>query len=443
MKQKKNVFPVLQPDAAGIDISSKEHFIAVNPERDDKPIRCFGSFTEDLYAIAAWLKECRVNTIAMEATGIYWVSLFLVLEECGFEVLLVNARHVKNVRGKKSDVSDAEWIRQLHSCGLLSASFQPDDFTRSLRSYMRHRKNLLQMASTHIRMMQKAMEQMNIKLQNLIADITGKSGRAIITAILDGERNPEVLVQLLDGRIKANREDVKKSLNGVWKKENLFELKQSYDMYQLYRAKIAECDDQIKDLVLQKSGPEQNNNGSAKKTAKANKNNLSFNAKQLLQQITGTDVTEIYGINDSNAMEILSETGFSMEKWPTEKHFTAWLNLAPNNKISGGKVLSSKVPKKKNRAGQVFRLAAFAVQRSKNPMGMFYQRLKSRLGVAKAITATARKIAIIFYKMIKDKVMFKPISIESYTEGFKERQIKKLERQARSYGLQLTPRLVT
>lgn len=442
MRKKRSAFPVIQPDAAGIDISSKEHFVAVNPERDDKPIRCFGAFTEDLHAIASWLKKCKVNTVAMEATGIYWLSLFLVLEEAGFEVLLVNARHVKNVRGKKTDMSDAEWIRQLHSCGLLSASYQPDEFTRKLRTYMRHRKNLLEMAATHIRMMQKAMEQMNIKLQHVIADITGKSGQAIIQAILQGEREPKNLVLLLDGRIKANRDDVKRSLQGVWKEENIFELEQSFEMYHLYRFKIIECDKRIKNVLLQKSGGEQG--GEPKKQyVKSNKNNLNFDAKEILQQITGTDLTEIFGINDSTAVEILCETGFDMNKWPTAKHFTAWLNLAPNNKISGGKVLSSKIPKKKNRAGQVFKLAAYAVQRSKNWLALFYHRIKSKAGVRKAITATARKIAVIFYKMLKDRVMFNPMNTEAYMESFKERQIRKIERQAKSLGLQLTPRFVT
>ncbi len=232
MKEKKNGLPVIQPDAAGIGISSKGHYVAVNPERDDEPIRCFGSFTEDLHAICRWLKEFKVQTVAMEATGIYWLSLFLVLEEAGFEVLLVNAKHVKNVRGKKTDMSDAEWIRQLHSCGLLSASFQPDEFTRTLRTYMRHRKNLTDMAATHIRMMHKALEQMNIKLQHVIADITGKSGMAIIQAIIHGEIDPENLINLLDGRIKASKEVVKRSSQGVWKEENVFEVEQSFEMYQ-------------------------------------------------------------------------------------------------------------------------------------------------------------------------------------------------------------------
>lgn len=440
MKGKKYGLPVIQPDAAGIDISSKEHFIAVNPERSDNPIRCFGAFTEDLYAISAWLKECKVTTVAMEATGIYWLSLYLVLEDAGFEVLLVNARHVKNVRGKKTDMSDAEWIRQLHSCGLLSASFQPDEFTRTLRTYMRHRKNLLEMAASHIRMMHKALEQMNIKLQHVIADITGKSGMAIIESIIKGQRDAENLVSLLDGRIKASKEEVKRSLEGVWKDENIFELEQSFEMYHLYRSKIKACDSRIQDLMLQKTTPAQRSNKSMRPYIKSNKNNLNFDATEILQEITGTDVTEIFGINNSNALEILCETGFDMNKWPTEKHFTAWLNLAPNNKISGGKILSSKIPKKKNRAGQVFRLAAYAIQRSKNWLSLFYHRIKSRSGVKKAITATARKIAVIFYKMLKDQVMFNPVNIDVYADSFKQYQLKKLERQAKSFGLRLAPR---
>jgi transposase len=437
MKEKKNAFPVIQPEAAGIDISSKEHYVAVNPARDIKPVRCFGAFTEDLHAIAEWLKQCKVSTVAMEATGIYWVSLFLVLEEAGFEVLLVNARHVKNVRGKKTDMSDAEWIRQLHSCGLLSASFQPDEFTRTLRTYMRHRKNLLQMAATHIRMMQKAMEQMNLKLQHVIADITGKSGQAIIEAILLGERDPEKLVTLLDGRIKANTDDVRRSLQGVWREENIFELRQCFEMYRLYRSKILECDKHIEELLVQKAGPQSTGNEAKKQTVKSNKNNLHFHAKDILQHITGTDLTEVFGINDSTAVEIISETGLDMNKWPTAKHFTAWLNLAPNNKISGGKILSTRIPKKKNRAGQVFKLAAYAVQRSKNWLAMFFHRIKVKAGVKKAITATARKIAVIFYTMLKEKIMFAPIAIESYQESFRERQIKRIERQAKNLGLQL------
>ena len=437
MKEKKTkAFPIIYPNAAGIDISSKEHYVAVNPESTEKPIRAFGAFTEDLHALVVFLKECKVDTVAMEATGIYWVSLFLVLEDAGFDVVLVTAKHVKNVRGKKTDVSDADWIRQLHSCGLLSASFQPDKFTRKLRAYMRHRKNLIEMSATHIRMMHKALEQMNIKIQHVIADITGKSGQEIIKSIIAGERNAEILASCCDSRIRAHKkEGIIKSLTGVWKEEHVFELEQSYSIYQFYHAKLKECDAKIEEHLREKSGVDTFEE--PKKKEKSNKNNLNFNGKEMLYELTGTDLAEIFGITETNAIEIISEVGLDMSKWPTVKHFTSWLNLAPNNKISGGKVLSSRIPKKKNHAGQIFRMAAFAIQRSKNWLAMFYNRIKAKNGAPKAIVATARKIAAIFYKMIKERVKFNPIPIEKYMDGFKENQIKKLKRQAKNLGLQI------
>ncbi len=442
MKAKAKAFPIIHPNAAGIDISSKEHYVSVNPLSSDKPIRAFGSFTEDLHAISAWLKECKVDTVAMEATGIYWVSLFLILEEAGFDVILVTAKHVKNVRGKKTDVSDSDWIRQLHSCGLLSASFQPDVFTRKLRAYMRHRKNLIQMSATHINMMQKALEQMNIKLQHVIADIVGKSGQEIIKAIIDGERDPEKLYTYCQKRISPDKkESILKSLNGVWKEEHIFELEQSYSIYQFYHEKIKACDVMIEKHLREKSGVDTFE--AVKLKAKSNKNNLNFNAKEILQELTGTDLPEIFGITESNAVEIISEIGLDMSKWPTVKHFTSWLNLAPNNKISGGKILSSRIPKKKNQAGQIFKMAAFAVQRSKNWLAIFYQRIKSKKGAPKAIVATARKIAAIFYKLVKDKVKFNPIPVEKYQDGFKDQQIKKIKRQAQNLGLHIVEKSVT
>ena len=443
MKEKKSkAFPIIYPNAAGIDISSKEHYVAVNPDSCDTPIKAFGSFTEDLHSIASFLKECNVDTVAMEATGIYWVSLFLVLEDAGFDVVLVTAKHVKNVRGKKTDVSDSDWIRQLHSCGLLSASFQPDTFTRKLRAYMRHRKNLIEMSATHIRMMHKALEQMNIKLQHVIADITGKSGQAIINAIIRGERNPTELYAYCDRRIKAEKkESIIKSLNGVWKEEHIFELEQSYSLFNFYHEKIKECDLQIEKHLRGKSGVDTFEEVQMK--AKSNKNNLNFNAKDILQELTGTDLSEIFGITESNAIEIISEVGLNMNKWPTVKHFTSWFNLAPNNKISGGKILSSRIPKKKNHAGQLFKMAAFAVQRSKNWLAMFYHRIKAKKGTPKAVVATARKIAAIFYKLVKERIKFNPIPIEKYMDGFKEQQIRKLKRQAQNLGLQVLNNAVT
>lgn len=435
MKKESKSFPIIYPNAAGIDISSKEHYVAVNPESASEHVRSFGCFTEDLIEIAKWLKECKVDTVAMEATGIYWVSLFLVLEDAGFDVVLVTAKHVKNVRGKKTDVSDADWIRQLHSCGLLSASFQPDAFTRKLRTYMRHRKNLIEMSATHIRMMHKALEQMNIKLQHVITDITGKSGQEIIKAIINGERDPKLLAAYCDGRINASKKDaIIKSLEGVWKEEHIFELDQSFTFFHIYHQKIKECDRQIEKHLRDKTGIESSNE---KLKVKSNKNNINFNAKNILKQLTGTDLSEIFGITETNSLEILSEVGFNMEKWPTVKHFTSWLNLAPNNKISGGKILSSRIPKKKNHAGQIFKMAAFAVQRSKNWLAMFYQRIKSKRGTPQAVVATARKIAAIFYKLMKEKLAFNPLPIEKYMDGFREFQIKKLKRQAQNLGYQL------
>jgi transposase len=438
MKEKKgsNVLPTLYPNAAGIDISSKEHFIAVNPDLHKEPIRSFGGFTEDLYSIAKWLKEHNVDTVAMEATGVYWISLFLVLEEAKFDVILVNAKHVKNVRGKKTDASDAEWIRQLHSCGLLSASFQPDLFTRKLRTYMRHRKNLIEMSATHIRMMQKAFEQMNIKLQHVIADITGKSGQEIIKSIISGERDPIKLASICDGRMKAEKKDsIIKSLHGIWKEEHVFELEQSYSIYNFYKAKIDECDSQIEQLLLEEINKPKEPNKKIK--PKTNKNNLNFEAKDILVDLTGTDLSKIFGITETTAIEIISEIGLDMNKWPTVKHFTSWLNLAPNNKISGGKILSSKIAKKKNKAGQVFKMAAYATQRSQNCFSVFYHRIKARKGVKKAITATARKIAVVFYNLIKKKLEFNPMIFEKNSLDLKTEKINRLKRQAQSFGFQL------
>jgi transposase len=436
MKEKNaKAFPIIYPNAAGIDIASKEHYVAVNPNVNPNPIRVFGSFTEDLRQLAIWLKECKVDTVAMEATGIYWVSLFLVLEQEGFDVVLVTAKHVKNVRGKKTDVSDAEWIRQLHSCGLLSASFQPDEFTRKLRTFMRHRKNLLEMAATHIRMMHKALEQMNVKVQHVITDITGKSGQDIIKSIVGGERNSNVLASLCDGRIKADKKsEIIKSLEGIWKEEHIFELEQSFTLYNIYQQKIRECDIQIEKHLQEKAGK---NHTTATPKARSNKNNLNFNSDEILKEITGTDLPEIFGITSTNATEIISEIGLDMSKWPTAKHFTSWLNLAPNNRISGGKKLSGKKQKRKNMAGQIFKLAAFSIQRSKHWLAAFYHRIKARRGTASAVVATARKIAEIFYIMLKDKTPYKPIPAEKYSENFKVHQIRKLRRKAQAFGLQL------
>lgn len=440
MKTKKEMkIGMVNPDAAGIDIGSSCHYAAVPADRSETPVRRFGSFTRDLHELAKWLKECHVKTVAMESTGIYWLQLFLILEEYGFEVFLVNAQHVKNVTGRKTDVLDCQWIQQLHSYGLLSASFQPEDMIRTLRGYMRYRKNLTQAYSTQILHMQKAFEQLNIKLHNVITDITGKSGQLIIRAILAGERDPERLALLALGRVKAKKENIILSLEANWKEGPLFELRQSYELYLIYKQKISECDTQIQEHMGRLVTPEDIERYQDIPRKVYSKNRLNFNASPYLKDIAGIDLTEIFGISEVSAMEIVSEVGLYMGKWPTDKHFISWLNLSPNNRISGGKPLRNKRKRSKNRAGQAFRMAAYALQRSDHYLGSFYRRMKAKGGPLYATKATARKLAVIYYHMISKQTEFKPIPIEEYDKKFMDKRVASLKRQASKLGLELVP----
>ncbi len=437
---KKGKLRLLNPNAAGIDVASEIHYVAVPPDRCEQPVRAFGSFTDDIHDMAKWLIECNVDTLAMESTGIYWLQLYLILEEYGIEVFLVNARHIKNVSGRKSDVLDCQWIQELHSYGLLSASFQPDNITRELRTYLRHRKSLTEGYSQQILHMQKAFEQMNIKLHNVLADICGKSGQAIINAILKGELNSEVLIKFVDPKVKASKEEITKSLRGIWREEHLFELKQAYELYTTFKEKISECDLQI-EKTLQKieQGQVHGDQMPEIKRRVYSKNRLNFNGTQYLYNILGVDVTKVFGISELTAIEIISETGIDMGKWKTKKHFTSWLNLAPNNRISGGKLLKSKKGKRKNKAGQAFMMAAFAVQRSNNWLGQYYRRIKAKNGPLVATKATARKLAIIFYEMVKTKTEFDPLPIEKYLKNYTKNKIRFIEKQAFLLGYKLLP----
>ena len=436
-KSAKSEFHLVHPNAAGIDIASDMHFVSVPADRDPTPVRNFGSFTEDLHKIAHWLKQCKIDTVAMESTGIYWVQLYLVLENYGFDVFLVNARHIKNVTGRKSDVLDCQWIQQLHSYGLLHKSFQPTNQIRELRTYMRHRKSLTKAYSTQIQLMQKAFEQMNIKLHNVLTDIAGQSGQSIIKAILAGERDPKVLAELANKNVKASAEELSKSLTGNWREENIFELKQAYETYLFYKEKIGECDSQIEKVLTTLGSIKTNQSKQFKPRAVYSKNGLNFNATNYLFEILGIDITKIFGISEVLALEIISETGIDMFKWPTKKHFASWLNLAPNNRISGGKLLKSKKVKKKNKAGQAFLMAAYALQRSDHWLGSFYRRIKSKHGPPIAIKATARKLAYIFYEMIKRGEEFNPTSIVDYEKHFTQKRINYIKNQASKYGLQI------
>jgi len=435
--KEKQVFNLLRPNAAGIDIASNMHYVAVPADRDEQCVRKFGSFTQDLHDMANWLKLCKIDTIAMESTGVYWIQPFLVLEEYGFEVFLVNAQHIKNVSGRKSDVKDCQWIQQLHSYGLLNRSFQPDDMIRELRTYQRHRKDLTHGYSSQVQLMQKAFEQMNIKLHNVLSDITGKSGSLIINAILGGERDARVLAELADKNVKASKEDIIKSLQGIWRQDNLFELKQAYELFLFYREKIKACDIQI-ESVLQKITDTTGRQVSKTKSRKASgKNKFNFDASSYLTSMVGANITDIFGISEITATDILSETGTDLSKWPTEKQFTSWLNLAPNTRISGGKNLKNKHIKKKNHAGQAFLMAASSLKASNNWLGEFYRRLKSKSGAPTAIKATARKLAIIFYKMVRFNQLFEPLDVQKYNQYFKERRLKYINNQALNYGYKL------
>lgn len=428
--------PIVNADAAGIDVSATMHAVAVPVGRDAQNVKQFGAFTEDLLAIAEWLKQCKITTVAMESTGVYWKQLYLVLLEHGFEVFLVNAKHVKNVTGRKTDMDDAQWIQKLHSCGLLRSSFLPDESTQTLRTLVRHRKRLLEDSSKYVLRMQKALELMNIKIHSVINDIMGKTGTAIVEAILKGQREPENFLQFVDPRIKADHETIKKSLKGNWREEYLFLLSENYELYRFIEKRILCCEAKIENSLQQQAAV--NNEGLIeslpKKSKKANgkktKNQPLFNVRDYLNKIYGVDVTEIYGIKEGTALEILAETGPDLSAWESEDKFVSWLNLCPNNKVTGGKLISSMVMKKKaGNATQAFRAAANSVQRSDNWLGDYFRRMKAKGGNKYAIIAVARKLAIIYYKMVTEKQRFKPINLDNYRLQYKTAKIAYLEKQ--------------
>ena len=422
---------VINPKVAGVDVSDKEMMIAFPINSEQLEVRPFGCYTRDLHDIAKTLRQYSITSIAMESTGVYWIPLFLLLQEYGFEVYLVNAKHVKNVTGRKDDESDAEWIQKLHSCGLLTASFQPDSMTRTLRSIVRHRHNLERTCSAYINRMQKALELMNIKLHTIISDIDGKTGLQIIDAILAGERNPEILADLRDKRIKASKEEIIKSLEGYYTTEHLFELKQCYQLYCMHRQLIGECDIEIEKQLIEQIASK---NGGViadipemeRKATKKHK--LPFNATAYLKVIFGVDVTAIFGIGELCALTILSEVGTDMSKWKNERHFKSWLGLAPNTKITGGKVISCKIKKKKHYAGQAFRMGANGLHNSKSSIADYSKRIKAKAGPGKAIVATAGKLATTFYKMVANQQSFNPKALDDYQQIYKQMKINQLKR---------------
>ena len=442
-KLNKKSFDLLNADAAGIDIGANTHYVCVPEDRDSQPVQKFGVFTQDLYDLANWLTRCGIKTVAMESTGVYWIPLFQILEKQGFDVKLVNARYVKNVPGRKTDVEDCKWIQQLHSYGLLRGSFRPDDQICVLRSYIRQREILIQSASMHVMRMQKALTQMNILLHNVVSDITGVTGKAIITAILNGERNTIELAQLKDCRIKNDIDTIAKSLVGDYRTEHLFVLKQEFELYEVYQEQIETCDEEIKRCYdhFDKVGNNLLNpsHKKTKSTKKARKNAPKFDLEKELYNITGVNFTKIPGLNTLTVQSIIAETGLDMTKWPTEKHFASWLGLSPANRITGEKILSSRTRKVVNRASTAFRIAARAAGKTTSAIGAFYRRMKSKLGAPKAITATARKIACLLYRMLKFGQDYVEQGMEYAENSYNEQVLRSLVKKAKMLGFTLVP----
>lgn len=400
---------IVNPNAAGIDIAYGEMQVCVPEGRDGENNRRFGSFTCDYEEIASWLKACGITTVAMESTGSYWVGLYFFLEEKGFDMLLANARDVKNVSGKKTDEADAEWIMLMHSYGLLRPSFHPDASARSIRELARHRDGLLRSVSKEVQHMQKALVMMNVKVDTVISDIAGKSGMAIIEAILGGNHDPKSLAALADPRCKAGRETIAKSLEGTWDFAQIFKLRQAHDLYKYLHSQIAECEAEIDRLLEGYTDMSGTDMGGYRPTNKrvSPKNAISFDAEKHAFSMWGANVMEIPGMSLGTLTVLMGELGAGfVEKFTSAKSFCKWCNLVPNNKISGGKLLSSKVPKLKNRVGQAFRQCANAVRNVKTGLGIYFRRQKSKGGHLQAIVATANKIARIFYTMVAGKTCF-------------------------------------
>ena len=427
-------------NAAGIDIGSERHMVAVPEGRDPVSVREFGTFTADLEALASWLKQCGVTTVAMESTGVYWIPLFELLERRGFEVKLVDARHVKNVSGRKSDVLDCQWLQQLHTYGLLAGAFRPPDEVCVLRSYLRQREMLTQTASMHIQHMQKALQQMNLLLHNVVSDITGVTGMKIIKAILAGERDPRVLAGNRNERCQNTTATIAKSLVGNYREEHLFALRQAVDLYETYQAKIADCNQAIIKQVEKQPDISDDGPPTPEKQIQArDRVRDGVDVRDLLFKKSGVDLFAIPGLAADTLLTLASEVGFDLTPWKTEKHFASWLGLCPGTKISGGKVLSKKTKRNPNRATQAFRMAAASLYRSQTALGAFYRRIKSRAGGKQAVTATAHKIARIYYAMLTQGTSYVELGQQAYEQRYKERRIDHLKTQAKSLGFQLVP----
>ena len=436
------------PHAAGIDLGSRHHFVAVGKDKTEQPVRVFNTYTESLKEMAIWLTQLGIKTVAMEATGVYWLAVYDILEEAGLEVYLVNARHVKNVPGRKSDVQDCQWIQQLHSFGLLRASFIPTDKLRQLRAYVRQRETMEKGKTKAIMHISKALSLMNLKLHNLVSNLAGATAMKIIRDIAAGNHDPKDLVKHRHVNMKASEEQIIQSLQGNYREEYLFTLQQAIECFDFFEKQMIQCDLEVEKLLqvltseqsqTSLNGPDTKQIKTKKRTKKARRNQYNFPLKPYLTQIFGVDLTQIDGIEATTALEILAECGHDFSKWPTAKHFTSWLGLAPCPRISGGKILSHQVNKTNQRANLALRRAAHSLHGSKSALGAQFRKLKARKGPKVATKAMARKIAVIIYQMVRNQQPFTKTSDKEFEKAYQHHLWKKLNRQAKRLGYSLYP----
>jgi len=435
--------PTLHPHAAGIDLGATQMQVAVPCDADPKPVRTFATFTDDLLKLRDWLKTCRIQTVAMESTSVYWIPVFQILEAAGLEVCLVNARHCKNLPGRKTDVSDCQWLQYLHSVGLLRASFRPPEQVCAVRSLLRHRANLVRYAGSHVQHLQKALTQMNLQIHNVISDLTGVTGLAILDAILAGQRDPQKLAALKDHRIKASQDTIARSLQGDWRPEQLFVIQQALATWRYYQTLIAQCDQQIQQLLAgfdSRVDVRQHPLAAARlQHKKPQRNEPAFNARTELYRLAGVDLTQVPGLQVNTALVLFTELGPDFVcRFPTAKTFASWLGLCPDNRITGGRVISVKTRDVKSRAALALRLAAQSLWRSNDYLGDCFRRWKARLGTPKAITAMAHKLARILWHLIRFQVPYDPAVWAAAQQKLRQKKIKRLHQSAAALGFKLS-----
>lgn len=439
-KSRRIGLPVVHEFAAGIDIGSRFHVVAVAPELTSGAVQTFQAYTCELHQMAEWLLELGITTVAMESTGVYWVPVYEILEERGLKVVLVNPRESRTVPGRKTDVNDAQWLQRLHACGLLQASFRPGREIAALRAYLRLRERHVDYAAAHIQHMQKALTFMNMQLQNVVSDITGATGMKIIRAIVAGERDLVKLARLRDVRCQASQETLEASLRGNDQPEHVFALAQALALYDFYQERIHECDIEIERSLAALNQDKPMPEAPLPKTRQTRQPNaIAFDVRASLYQLIGLDLTQIHGIGPYLALRLVSECGTDLSRWPSAKHFTSWLRLSPGSKKSGGKVLSAHTGKTTNRVTAHLRRAAVALGRTNTALGAFYRRLAARVGKAKAVTATARKIAVLFYNAVRYGMTYVDPGAKHYEQQYRQRVVKNLHRKAAEFGLTLQP----